>query len=101
MDVVRPAHTGNGGALYLAARGRRQAAGDPAVLPHAQSRGDDGAQRARARSAQGSGRRHIARNQSRLRFAPSTVAMTRAGTASSSVRDAIAKTLTTSLVAGS
>src|SRR5207248_8926621 len=82
MDVVRPAHAGNGGALYLAARARRQAAGDPAVLPHAQSRGDDGAQRARARGAQDPGRRPIARDQSRLRFAPSTVARIRAGTPS-------------------
>src|SRR5437870_2228595 len=98
MDVVRPAHAGNGDALYLAARARRQAAGDPTVLPHAQSRGDDGAQRARARSAQDPGRRPIARGQSRLRFAPSTVARIRAGTPSATERNATAKTSTMSLL---
>src|SRR5437667_10552128 len=94
MDVVRPAHAGNGGALYLAARARRQAAGDPAVLPHAQSRGDDGAQQARARSAQDPGRRPIARDQSRLRFVPSMVARISAGTPSATERNATAKTST-------
>src|SRR5207245_10611151 len=98
MDVVRPAHAGNGGALYLAARARRQAAGDPAVLPHAQSRGDDGAQRARARGAQDPGRRPIARDQSRLRFAPSTVARIRPGTPSATERNATAKTSTMTLL---
>src|SRR5258707_12543309 len=98
MDVVRPADAGNGDALHLAARARRQAAGDSALLPHARGRSHDGAQQARARSAQDPGRRPIARDQSRLRFEPSMVARIRAGTPSATERNATAKTSTMTLL---
>src|SRR6266436_4888880 len=98
MDVVRPADAGNGDALHLAARARRQAAGDSALLPHAQGRSHDGAQQARTRSAQDPRRRPIARDQSRLRFVPSMVARIRAGTPSATERNATAKTSTMTIL---
>src|SRR5262245_24986470 len=92
MDFVRPADAGDGDALHFATRARRQAAGGPALLPHAQSRGHDGAQRTGAGGTQEQGRRPIARDQSKLRLEPSMVARMRAGTPRATERNATAKT---------